>query len=98
MFKNIIKKIKNILFPSKEKLLDIAENNSNIEKDLNLQDDFKTNLEVEDKVSLLIEKDELDSLSQEELKRYIDYFKNKASYYTNKCQKIDEKIKRLNNN
>lgn len=98
MFKNIIKKIKNILFPSKEKLLDIAENNSNIEKHLNLQDDFKTNLEVEDKVSLLIEKDELDSLSQEELKRYIDYFKNKASYYTNKCQKIDEEIKRLNNN
>lgn len=97
MIKELLVKIKNFLFPSKNKLLN---SNSDIEiikdeKDSIEFEEYDIDYEIENRVSNLVENNQLDLLSTDELRKYIAYFKNKSEYYTEKSDFVDKKIDEL---
>lgn len=97
MLKKIIDKIKGLLFSKKNKLLTEDSNNENILDEKNEFEEYNINYKIEDDISKLIEDNRLDKLSIEQLKIYIEYFKDKADFYTQKCNFVDEKIEEFIN-
>lgn len=95
MIKELLIKIKGFLFPSKNKLLSSSVENEIIEKETIVFEEYNIDYDIENTVSTLDENNQLNSLSTEELKRYISYFKDKSEYYTEKCDFMDKKMDEL---
>lgn len=99
MIKELLIKIKNFLFPKKNKFLtsyleNETEKNEKTEK-IKFEEYDKIDYDIEKKVKDLRENKNLDSLSIEELKEYISYFKSKSKYYSEKSNFISEKMDEL---
>lgn len=95
MIKELLIKIKGFLFPSKNKLLSSSVEDEIIEKETIVFEEYNIDYDIENTVSTLDENNQLNSLSTEELKRYISYFKDKSEYYTEKCDFMDKKMDEL---
>ena len=98
MIKELLIKIKEFLFPSKNKLLNSSLKNET-EKNEDIEtiefEEYNIDFDIENTVSTLDENNQLDSLSIEDLKTYISYFKNKSEYYTQKSDFISKKMDEL---
>lgn len=98
MIKELFIKIKEFLFPGKNKLLNSSSDIELVKKEENEIiefEEYNIDYDIENKVSNLEENNQLDSLSIEELRKYIAYFKNKSEYYTEKSNFVDKKIDEL---
>lgn len=98
MIKELLIKIKSFLFPSKNKLLTSSVEEEIVqkeEKETIVFEEYNIDYDIENTVSTLDENNQLDSLSTEELKKYISYFKDKSEYYTEKCDFMDKKMDEL---
>ncbi len=98
MIKELLIKIKSFLFPGKNKLLNSSIEDEIVEnerKESIVFEEYNIDYDIENTISTLDENNQLDSLSTEELKKYISYFKDKAEYYTEKCNFMDKKMDEL---
>ena len=98
MIKELFIKIKSFLFPSKNKLLSSSAKDDMVQNEGNetiVFEEYNIDYDIENTISTLEENNQLNSLSTEELKKYISYFKDKTEYYTEKCDFMDKKMDEL---